>query len=50
MSEGSTSTGEKINELLKEKLKIPNGMKYEYMHVQTYLGGLGNDKPEDAAR
>ena len=37
----------KINELQKEKCKIPNGMKYEYMHVYKDLWGLGSDKLED---
>ena len=47
MAEGNAGT-EKKKELLKEKCKIPNGMKYEYMHVREDLGGLGIDKLEDA--
>ena len=36
-----------INQLLKEKCRVPNGVKYEYMHVHKDLGGLGIDTLEN---
>ena len=36
-----------INQLLKGKCTVPNGVKYEYMHVHKDLGGLGIDTLED---
>jgi hypothetical protein len=36
-----------INQLLKEKCRVPNGVKYEYMYVHKDLGGLGIDTLEN---
>ena len=48
---GNTNIIEKleqqINQLLKEKCRVPNGVKYEYMHVHKDLGGLGIDTLEN---
>ena len=48
---GNTNIIEKleqqIHQLLKEKCRVPNGVKYEYIHVHKDLGGLGVDTLEN---